>query len=125
MRLGCKYEKLQRIESLEDIQCPLCKSRFIAVVHKNKTGIKTLLKKSTNKQVKLTSQEKKELRTAKKSADIVLSFGKRAAFVLAARGIGPTTAIRILREPHKSTEDLLTSIYHHEANFARTREYWE
>lgn len=125
MRLGCKYEKLQRIESLEDIQCPICHSRFIAVVHKNKKGVKTLLKKSVNKQVKLTPQEKRELKTAKKSADIVLSFGKRAAFVLAARGIGPTTAIRILREPHKTTEDLLTSIYHHEANFARTREYWE
>ncbi|MHA2237222.1 MAG: DEAD/DEAH box helicase [Candidatus Hodarchaeales archaeon] len=125
MRLGCKYEKLQRIESITDIQCPICLSRFIAVVHKNKTGIKALLKKSTNKKVKLTTVEKKELRTAKKSADIILSFGKRAAFVLAGRGIGPTTAIRILREPHKNTEDLLTSIYHHEANFARTREYWE
>ena len=94
-------------------------------VHKNKTGVKSLLKKSINKKQKLTPQEKKDLNAAKKSADIVLSFGKRAAFVLAARGVGPTTAIRILREPHKSTEDLLTSIYQHEANFARTREYWE
>ncbi|MHA2343123.1 MAG: DEAD/DEAH box helicase, partial [Candidatus Hodarchaeales archaeon] len=125
MRLGCKYEKLQRIESLETIRCPICESRFIAVVHKNKTGVKTLLNKSVNKSRKLTPQEKKELKTAKKSADIILSFGKRAAFVLAARGIGPTTAIRILREPHKTTEDLLTSIYQHEANFARTREYWD
>jgi ATP-dependent Lhr-like helicase len=125
MRLGCKYEKLQRIESIDEIQCPDCKSRFIAVVHQNKTGIKALLKKSINKEIKLTPAEKKELRTAKKSADIILSFGKRAAFILAGRGIGPTTAIRILREPHKTTEDLLASIYHHEANFARTREYWE
>ncbi len=125
MRLGCKYEKIHRIESIDEIQCPICYSRFIAVVHKNKTGIKTLLKKSTNKKVQLTSAEQKELRTAKKSADIILSFGKRAAFILAGRGIGPTTAIRILREPHKNTEDLLASIYHHEANFARTREYWE
>jgi ATP-dependent Lhr-like helicase len=125
MRLGCKYEKLQRIESLETIRCPICESRFIAVVHKNKTGVKTLLNKSVNKSRKLTPLEKKELKTAKKSADIILSFGKRAAFVLAARGIGPTTAIRILREPHKTTEDLLISIYQHEANFARTREYWD
>ncbi len=124
MRLSCKYEKLQRIESLDDIQCPLCHSRYIAVVHQHKTGVKSLLKRSTNKKLKLTKDEKKELNTAKKSADIILSFGKKAAFVLAGRGIGPTTAIRILREPHKTTEDLLTSIYHHEANFARTREYW-
>ncbi len=124
MRLTCKYEKLQRIESLEDIQCPLCQSRYIAVVNQHKTGTKSLLRKSVNKTIKLSKDEKKELKAAKKSADIILSFGKRAAFVLAGRGIGPTTAIRILREPHKSTEDLLTSIYHHEANFARTREYW-
>ncbi len=125
MRLGCKFEKLQRIESLDSIECPICHSRFIAVVHKNKTNVKALLKKSVNKNQKLTAQEKKELKTAKKSADIILSFGKSAAFVLAARGIGPTIAIRILREHHKTTEDLLTSIYQHEANFARTREYWE
>ena len=67
----------------------------------------------------------KELNAAKKSADIILSFGKRAAFVLAGRGIGPTTAIRILREPHESKEDLLVSIYKYEANFSRTREYWD
>jgi ATP-dependent Lhr-like helicase len=124
MRLTCKYEKLQRIESLDDIQCPLCHSRYIAVVNQHKTGIKSLLKRSTNKQIRLSKDEKKELNTAKKSADIILSFGKKAAFVLAGRGIGPTIAIRILREPHKTSEDLLTSIYHHEANFARTREYW-
>ncbi|MHA2305387.1 MAG: hypothetical protein ACXACU_08330, partial [Candidatus Hodarchaeales archaeon] len=74
---------------------------------------------------KLERNDKKELNTAKKSADLILSFGKRAAFVLAGRGIGPKTAVRILREPHKDTEDLLTSIYKHEAEFSRNREYWD
>ncbi|MFX0182256.1 MAG: DEAD/DEAH box helicase [Candidatus Hodarchaeota archaeon] len=126
MRLGCKFEKIQRIESLDEIiQCPECRSRYIAVVHSNKTGLKGLLKRSIDTNSKLSREEKKELNTAKKSADIVLSFGKRAAFILAGRGIGPTTAIRILRAPQKDTEDLLTLIYKYEADFARTREYWE
>ncbi|UCE14251.1 MAG: hypothetical protein JSV04_03505, partial [Candidatus Heimdallarchaeota archaeon] len=126
MRLECKYEKVQRVESLkEDIQCPKCNSRFIAVVHQNNTSIKGLLKKSITRNIKLSRKEKKDLNTAKKSADLVLSFGKRAAFVLAGRGIGPTTAIRILRAPQKDTEDLLALIYKHEADFARTREYWD
>ncbi len=126
MRLDCKFEKTQRIQTLnENIQCPLCQSRFIAVVHRNRTGIKGLLKKSVNKKVKLTQEERKELNSAKKSADLILSFGKRAAFVLAGRGIGPTTAVRILRAPQKNTEDLLELIYRHEAEFARTREYWD
>jgi ATP-dependent Lhr-like helicase len=126
MRLGCKFEKIQRVESMNEIiQCPECRSRYIAVVHRNKTGIKGLLKRSVDVNSKLSREEKKELGTAKKSADIVLSFGKRAAFILAGRGIGPTTAIRILRAPQKDTEDLLTLIYKYEADFARTREYWE
>lgn len=126
MRLDCKFEKTQRVESLtEDIQCPKCHSRFIAIVHQNKTGTKGLLKKSVSKDTKLTREEKKELNTAKKSADLVLSFGKKAAFVLAGRGIGPTTAIRILRSPQKDKEDLLALIYKYEADFARTREYWD
>ena len=126
MRLDCKFEKVQRVESLtEDIQCPKCQSRFIALVHQNKTGIKGLLKKSVSKDIKLSREEKKELNTAKKSADLILSFGKKAAFVLAGRGIGPTTAIRILRSPQKDKEDLLALIYKYEADFARTREYWD
>ena len=126
MRLECKFEKTQRVESLDDdIQCPNCHSRYIAVVHQNKTGIKGLLKRSVMKKEKLTRKEKKELNTVKKSADLILSFGKKAGFVLAGRGIGPTTAIRILRAPQKDTEDLLALIYKHEADFARTREYWD
>ncbi|MFW9903006.1 MAG: DEAD/DEAH box helicase [Candidatus Thorarchaeota archaeon] len=126
MRLDCKFEKVQRIASLrEDIQCPICHSRFITVVHQNKTGTKGLLKRSVSKNIKLSREEKKELNTAKKAADLVLSFGKKAAFVLAGRGIGPTTAVRILRSPQKDKEDLLALIYKHEADFARTREYWD
>lgn len=128
MRLGCKFEKTQRVETLEEvIKCPKCHSRFIAVVHPNNTRINKFLNRSVSKnpQHKLERNEKKELNTAKKSADLILSFGKKAAFVLAGRGIGPKTAVRILREPHKDTEDLLTSIYKHEAEFARNREYWD
>ncbi|MFX0121215.1 MAG: DEAD/DEAH box helicase [Candidatus Hodarchaeota archaeon] len=126
MRPDCKFEKVQRVESLkEDIQCPKCSSRFIAVTHQNKTGIKGLLKKSITNNKKLSREEKKTLNTAKKSADLILSFGKKAAFVLAGRGIGPTTAVRILRAPQKDSEDLLALIYKHEADFARTREYWD
>ena len=75
MRLDCKFEKIQRVASLtEDIQCPLCHSRFIAIVHQNKTGTKGLLKRSVSKDIKLSREEKKELNTAKKAADLVLSF---------------------------------------------------
>ncbi|MHA2073242.1 MAG: DEAD/DEAH box helicase, partial [Candidatus Hodarchaeales archaeon] len=128
MRLGCEFEKTQRVETLEEvIKCPKCHSRFIAVVHPNNTKIKKFLNRSVSKvpQHKLERNDKKELNTAKKSADLILSFGKRAAFVLAGRGIGPKTAVRILREPHKDTEDLLASIYKHEAEFSRNREYWD
>ncbi len=127
MRIGCKFEKTQRIASLPDIiRCPQCQSRYVAVVHPTNTTIKKLLNRSVSKNPKdrLTKDERRELNTAKKSADLILSFGKSAAFILAGRGIGPKTAVRILREPHKNTEDLLASIYEHEANFSRTREYW-
>ncbi|MFW9856289.1 MAG: DEAD/DEAH box helicase [Candidatus Thorarchaeota archaeon] len=126
MRPGCKFEKVQRIETLkEDIQCPQCRARFVAVVHQKKTGIKGLLSRSIDKNKKLTPKEKKDLDAATRSADLILSFGKRAAFVLAGRGIGPRTAVRILRSPQKTTEDLLALMYAAEANFARTREYWD
>lgn len=127
MNSHCKFERSHRVQGLSDIiQCPECSSRYVAVMYKGSTGIKGVLRRSISPKSKkpLTEKERKDLKVAKKSADLVLSFGKRAAFVMAGRGIGPASAVRILREPVKDNDEFISAIIRQESEFAKNREYW-
>jgi ATP-dependent Lhr-like helicase len=53
-----------------------------------------------------------------------LVYGKKAAIALAARGIGPETAKRILARYHKDEDDFLRDILEAERKFIQTRKYW-
>ena len=44
----------------------------------------------------LNEEELKELSIARRTADLVLSYGKRAIVALQVKGVGPETAFRIL-----------------------------
>ncbi|MFQ5979468.1 MAG: DEAD/DEAH box helicase [Candidatus Heimdallarchaeota archaeon] len=125
MRPECDYERSFMVSSLEEIiRCPRCQSKFIAVSHLNAPNVKKLLRKQLAGK-SLDREEQKELRTAKKAADLVLTYGRLAAFVMAGRGIGPTTAIRVLRTPYKDEPGLILEIMKAEVEFARTREFWD
>jgi ATP-dependent Lhr-like helicase len=125
MRPECDYERSFMVSSLEEIiRCPRCQSKFIAVSHLNAPNVKKLLRKQLAGK-SLDHEEQKELRTAKKAADLVLTYGRLAAFVMAGRGIGPTTAIRVLRTPYKDEPGLILEIMKAEVEFARTREFWD
>ncbi|MFW9915252.1 MAG: DEAD/DEAH box helicase [Candidatus Thorarchaeota archaeon] len=125
MRPECNYERSLMVSTLEDvIRCPRCRSKFVAVSHLKAPNVKKLLRKQLAGKP-LDREEQKDLRTAKKSADLVLTYGKLAAFVMAGRGIGPTTAIRVLRAPYKDDNGLIIEIMKAEVEFARTREFWD
>jgi ATP-dependent Lhr-like helicase len=126
MNIHCDWTSVKRIISLEDrLVCPSCESRYIATSHETVTNLKKLLRKEQKDPDLLEPEERKELRTAKRAADLVLSFGKRAAYVLAGRGVGPVSATRILRDPDTKNEmGLIRAIIQAETDFTRTREYW-
>lgn len=65
-------------------------------------------------------ENKKRLR---KSADLYLTYGKKALLVMAGHGIGPDTAARILRRGHDERE-ILKLVLEAEKLYARTRRFW-
>jgi ATP-dependent helicase Lhr and Lhr-like helicase len=46
-------------------------------------------------------------------------------YCLAARGVGPDTARRLLMRLYRNDDDLLTEILRAERSYARTRAFWE
>ncbi|MHA1298528.1 MAG: DEAD/DEAH box helicase [Candidatus Helarchaeota archaeon] len=122
-----KWESIKTIELLPNKpECPKCNSRFLAVLHYANTNLKKAINLQRRNQ-KLSKEEKKIIQTAQKSASLVLNYGKQAIIVLAARGVGPTTTIRILQKNYdfKDDELLFLDILEAERRFERTRQFWD
>ncbi|HXY82785.1 MAG TPA: hypothetical protein VEH56_03625, partial [Candidatus Saccharimonadales bacterium] len=108
----------------QKIRCPKCGSTLIAATYpRNDQLLKVVKKKKRNS--KLTAEEDHLWRQACFSASLVQTKGREAVVVLSGRGVGPTTATRILRKVHRTEEDLYLDILKAEREYARTRLFWD
>ncbi len=65
------------------------------------------------------------MRAAYTSAELVAHHGDRALLALAARGIGPETARRLLARHYRNDDAFFTEILRAERAYARTRAFWD
>jgi ATP-dependent helicase Lhr and Lhr-like helicase len=65
------------------------------------------------------------VRTGYTSAELVAHYGERALFALAARGIGPETARRLLMRLYRDDDAFFTEILRSERSYAKTRAFWD
>jgi ATP-dependent Lhr-like helicase len=113
------------IKHLEEYpKCRLCGARFLAILDRKDKDTMKAIKKRLKKQ-KVTEEEEELIIRAKRSADLMLAYGKKAALALSARGIGPQTASRVLAKMQTDEEDLLRDILEAERTYARTRRFWD
>lgn len=118
------YSAFKTIKLLPDKpECPKCQSRFLAVLPIEGTNINRILRLQ-EKGKKLSPEDAKALKHAQKSANLVLSYGKKAIFALAGYGIGPTTAMRLLATPYKTEFEFIQAIINAEKQFVQTRPFW-
>ncbi len=59
------------------------------------------------------------------SAELLAHYGERALYALAARGIGPETARRLLMRLYRDDDAFFTEILRAERAYARTRAFWD
>ena len=60
-----------------------------------------------------------------KSASLVQSHGKQAVVALAARGVGPRNAARIINKLREDEDEFYRDILSREREYARTRSFWD
>lgn len=65
------------------------------------------------------------VRTAYTSAELVAHYGQRALWALAARGVGPDTARRLLGRLYRSENDFIAELVRAERTYAQTRAFWD
>ena len=126
--LNCGYHSEEkRLRELEDKPvCQKCGSGLLADLHpiQDPKMLTDVLRRRL-KGKELSFEELDELTHARRTADMVLSHGKKALIAFQVRGVGPETAFRILSKMHPSEDGFYMDLLKAKIQFLRTRQYWE
>jgi ATP-dependent Lhr-like helicase len=111
------------VDLSEHPQCSTCGSKLLAPLFWSSSYAAGILRKKRNKE-SLDENEQKALARARRSADLVISYGKRAVIAQSVYGIGPQTASRVLAVMHDKDEEFYRDILDAKLQFIATRPYW-
>jgi len=129
IRLICmncaSWETIRTVKTLPDkVECPKCGSVLVGITYPNQTNVTKVLRKYKSGR-KLTGEEEKIIRKLWKTANLLVASGKKALIVLAARGVGPETAAKILSKKYDDENDFYLEILNAEREYIRTRAFWD
>ncbi|MFQ6064704.1 MAG: DEAD/DEAH box helicase [Candidatus Bathyarchaeia archaeon] len=126
--LSCgEWSAEERIRKLpEHPVCEKCGASLLACLRYNQDPkrLGDVLKRR-RKGEELSDDELEQLAHARRTADLILSHGKRALTALQVRGVGPETAFRILGKMHPKEDDFYMDLLKAKIQYLRTRQYWE
>ena len=122
----CGYLKeIVTIGSLHDTPvCENCRSRLLSVLFYGAQSAKGAWTKKKKGQP-LSSEESSALTKARRTADVVLAYGKKGAIALSVYGIGPQSALRVLSKMHDSDEEFYQDLLKTKLKFIETKRYWD
>jgi len=107
----------------EEPRCSTCGSGLLAPCFYGTAKTLDLLERR-GAGSKLNDDERAELSKARRAADLVLSYGKRAVVAQTVYGIGPQTASRILAEMRDDEEAFYRDLLEAKIRFVTTRQFW-
>jgi ATP-dependent Lhr-like helicase len=101
-------------------RCPECESTRIAALNPwDEEAVKAVRADDKDEeQERLTER-------AYRSANLVQSHGKQAVIAMAARGVGPHNAARIIAKLREDEADFYRDILEQERQYARTQSFWD
>ncbi len=105
-------------------KCSSCGSGLLALSTWSTDYVSRALEKKL-KARPLEEAEREALTRARRSADLVLSYGRRAVLALCVYGIGPQTASRILAKMHDDEKTFFKDLLEAKLKFIITRQFWD
>jgi len=103
--------------------CQNCRSRLLAPLFWSSGYAADVLRKKRDKE-SLDDNELKALTRARRSADLVIAYGRRAVIAQSVYGIGPQTAGRVLSKMHEGDAEFYRDLLEAKLQFIATRPYW-
>ena len=107
----------------EEPKCRSCGSGLLVPCYWGTAKLSDLVRKREAR-AQLNDEERTELSRARRGADLVLSYGKKAVVAQTVYGIGPQTASRILAEMHDDEEAFYRDLLEAKIRFVTTRQFW-
>jgi ATP-dependent Lhr-like helicase len=101
-------------------ECPECGATRIAAVHPAAEETVRALRAGPD-----DPEEERLVERAYRSASLVQAHGKQAVIALAARGVGPENAARIINRLREDEDEFYRDILERERQYARTKSFWD
>lgn len=115
---SCRHVRTSKLKEIKQIKCPSCGSYLVASL--------SPFERNLLESAKLETPEGNKVRRRLiKNAHLVRERGMHAIMVMAARGIGPETASRILEVSYPNEEDFIRTILNSEMEYARNKRFWD
>ncbi|MCJ2531655.1 MAG: DEAD/DEAH box helicase [Candidatus Thermoplasmatota archaeon] len=124
MECGKLHEGRMIKELGEKPTCRECGAGLLGLVQWSTDFIRGALLKKMEREP-LSEEEVRVLTRTRQSADMVLSYGRRAVVALSVYGIGPQTASRLLAKMHDEDEEFYQDLLDAKLHFITTRQYWD
>ncbi len=107
----------------EEPKCVSCGSGLLVPCYWGTAKLADLVRRREAR-AQLNEEERSELSRARRGADLVLSYGKKAVVAQTVYGIGPQTASRILAEMRDDEEAFYRDLLEAKIRFVTTRQFW-
>lgn len=104
--------------------CDSCGSGLLSVVFYGARYAHELLSKRKQGR-KLSGEEADFISKARRSADVVLAYGKRGVIAQSVYGVGPQTAAKILSKMQVTEEELYNDLMQAKLKFIQTKPFWD
>ncbi|WP_121821454.1 DEAD/DEAH box helicase [Halostella salina] len=101
-------------------ECPECGSTRVAALNPWADEVVKAVRAGEKDE-----EQEKQTERAYRSASLVQSHGKRAVIALAARGVGPHNAARIINKLREDEDEFYRDILAQERQYARTQSFWD
>lgn len=112
----CDHLWIKSISELpEKILCDKCGSPMVTATWLSDNEARGALK---------AGKQTAKYRELMRIASLVEAYGRKAVIALAARGVGPETATRILGRLHATEGEFLRDLLDAEKTYVRTRQFW-
>ncbi|RAW45077.1 helicase [Halorubrum sp. 48-1-W] len=115
------WERTTKVRRVGDRpECPECGSTRVAALNP--------WDEETVAAVRATDKDDEEVRRterAHRAASLVQSHGKRAVIAMAARGVGPHNAARIINRLREDEDEFYRDVLRQEREYARTQSFWD
>ncbi|MFC7142008.1 DEAD/DEAH box helicase [Halosimplex aquaticum] len=120
--LHCQdWERKKPVKRIRDRpECPECGSTRIAALNPWADEVVSAVKAAEK-----DDEQEKMTERAYTSASLVQTHGKQAVIALAARGVGPRNAARIINKLREDEDEFYRDILRREREYARTRSFWD